>query len=257
MLEESIKQRIENLRLVLHERTSVEHTTTRGHEPLSIEEIEGIREVACGKGACLLIEKQVDRYLKSEELKKAARTLLEHDGSEPAFIFLDLETTGLSATPLFLAGVLCIKDDHMTMMQLLARDYSEEGAIIAMLDDLLTGFDYCITFNGKSFDVPYIRERAKYHKIDLKAAPRQFDLLHPARRLWKHSLPNCRLVTLEWHILGRRRIGDVPGWEVPCIYHDFVHTKDARKLRDVLRHNLIDVVSMAELFVSLAGTAEC
>ena len=195
--------------------------------------------------------------MSSDALVSAAGELLENGGPAPTFIFLDLETTGFSATPLFLAGTLFIKEGDLKLMQFLARDYSEEGAIIAMLDELLTNFDFCITFNGKSFDVPYIRERAKYHKIDLKAAPRQFDLLHPARRMWKHSLPNCRLVTLEWHILGRRRIGDVPGWEVPCIYHDFVHTKDARKLKDVLRHNLIDVVSMAELFVSLAGAAKC
>ncbi|MFH1311795.1 MAG: ribonuclease H-like domain-containing protein [Candidatus Eisenbacteria bacterium] len=257
MLEESIRQRIENLRLVLRERTSREFTADTSHEPLSVEDLEDASEVTCCKGGCLLIEKQVDRYLSSEALEGAAEILLEGDGSAPSFIFLDLETTGFSATPLFLAGTLFIKDGHVMLMQFLARDYSEEGAIIAMLDELLTGFNFCVTFNGKSFDVPYVRERAKYHKIELKAAPRQFDLLHPARRMWKHSLPNCRLVTLEWHILGRRRIGDVPGWEVPCIYHDFVHTKDARKLRDVLRHNLIDVVSMAELFVNLAGAATC
>jgi uncharacterized protein YprB with RNaseH-like and TPR domain len=259
MLEESIKQRIENLRLVLRERTPAAITADTDNEPLSVKDLEDVSEVECGKGGCLLIEKQVDRYLSSEALTNAAETLLEIEdgGSAPTFIFLDLETTGFSATPLFLAGTLFIRKGHLKMMQFLARDYSEEGAIIAMLDELLADFDFCITFNGKSFDVPYVRERAKYHKIDLKAAPRQFDLLHPARRMWKHSLPNCRLVTLEWHILGRRRIGDVPGWEVPCIYHDFVHTKDARKLRDVLRHNLIDVVSMAELFVSLAGAAKC
>jgi uncharacterized protein YprB with RNaseH-like and TPR domain len=64
-------------------------------------------------------------------------------------------------------------------------------------------------------------------------------------------------VTLERHILGRNRIGDVPGWEVPCIYHEFVHTKDARRMRGVLRHNLVDVLSMAELFVSLAEATIC
>jgi uncharacterized protein YprB with RNaseH-like and TPR domain len=175
----------------------------------------------------------------------------------PSYVFLDLETTGFSSTPLFLAGVLFPEDGRLKIVQLLARDYSEESALITMLDETLMRFTSCITFNGKSFDVPYIRERAKYHRVELKASPQQFDLLHPARRMWKHSLPNCRLVTLEWHILGRRRIGDVPGWEVPCIYHEFVHTKDARKLKDVLRHNLVDVLSMAELFVSLAGATRC
>jgi uncharacterized protein YprB with RNaseH-like and TPR domain len=257
LLEESIRERIENLRLVLRDRTYRQAAEEPEHEPLSLEDFENVCEVTCKRGECLHIEKQVERYVTSEALKSAAGTLLGDGGSAPSFVFLDLETTGFSSTPLFLAGTLFVRDGRAMVTQLLARDYSEEGAIIAMLDDLLAGFAFCITFNGKAFDVPYVKERAKYHKIDLKAAPRQFDLLHPARRRWKHSLPNCRLVTLEWHILGRRRVGDVPGWEVPCIYHDFVHTKNARKLKDVLRHNLIDVVSMAELFVSLAGAATC
>ena len=258
MLEESIRERIENLRLILNERAYRPVAGEPRREPLSVEDLEGASEITSRLGGCLLIEKEVDRYVSGEALRSAAGRLLESDGSGlPSFIFLDIETTGFSSTPLFLAGVLSVREEGVRVTQLLARDYSEEGAIIALLDDLLSGLTFCITFNGKAFDVPYIRERAKYHKIVLKAAPRQFDLLHPARRMWKHSLPNCRLVTLEWHILGRRRVGDVPGWEVPCIYHDYVHTKDARKLRDVLRHNLIDVVSMAELFVSLAGAATC
>jgi uncharacterized protein YprB with RNaseH-like and TPR domain len=140
---------------------------------------------------------------------------------------------------------------------ILRQPYSEEAALISIVDDLLSKFAFCITFNGKSFDMPYIRERAKYNRLDLKAVPEQFDLLHHARRMWKHRLPNCRLVTLEWHVLGRRRLGDVPGWEVPCIYHDFVHTRDARWLRGVLRHNLVDVLSMAELLIRLAEANTC
>jgi uncharacterized protein YprB with RNaseH-like and TPR domain len=105
--------------------------------------------------------------------------------------------------------------------------------------------------------MPYIRDRARYHGVSLGASPEQYDLLHVARRRWKRRLPDCRLVTLETHILGRHRIGDVPGWEVPCIYHDFVHTKDARRLRGVLRHNMIDCISMAQLFISLSEAAKC
>ncbi len=141
---------------------------------------------------------------------------------------------------------------RLVCRQLLARDYSEEKALVGMLDRLMRRFDLCITFNGKAFDMPYLRERAKYHRLDFKSAPGQLDLLHHARRMWRDSLPNCRLTTLERHILGRLRSGDVPGWEVPCIYHEFVHTGDARRLVGVIRHNLLDVVSMAELLICLA-----
>jgi uncharacterized protein YprB with RNaseH-like and TPR domain len=256
-LDQRIKQRIEDLRLALLERSPGPRFSWRRPQPVPLEAIEDAREVTGEGGECLVIEKEVDHYVDGQALTKAARTLLGKADTAPAFIFLDLETTGLSATPLFLAGTMFEDKGRLKTMQLLARDYAEERSVIGILDDVLSGFDCCITFNGKSFDLPYMRERAKYHKTKLRASPEQFDLLHHARRAWKHCLPNCRLITLEWYILGRRRVGDIPGWEVPCIYHDFVHTKDARKLVDVLRHNLMDILSMAELLISISEAAGC
>jgi uncharacterized protein YprB with RNaseH-like and TPR domain len=257
VLEESIKQRIESLRLNLLEKSRTIMPRGSDRRPIVLAEIENLRETRGENGRCVVIEGEVDEYLSAESLKTAACRLLGDAETTPPFLFLDLETTGFSSTPLFLAGTIFECRGSVRSLQFLARDYSEEKALIGLLDELMGGFGVCITFNGKSFDIPYLVERARYHRIDLVASPLQFDLLHVARRRWRNTLPNCRLVTLEWHILGRRRVGDVPGWEVPCIYHEFVHTKNARKLRNVLRHNLIDVVSMAQLFISLGEAAQC
>ncbi|MGD9142143.1 MAG: ribonuclease H-like domain-containing protein [bacterium] len=219
--------------------------------PLAVGDIDGAREVECDLGRCLLIERDVGGLVDPGDLREAVSRLAKCD-SGPRYVFLDLETTGFSSTPLFLAGAMFEKDGVLACAQLLARDYSEERALVGMLDRLIEGFDICVTFNGKSFDIPYLRERAKYHRLDLAFDPEHLDILYHARRMWRDSLPNCRLTTLERHILGRRRSGDVPGWEVPCIYHDFVHTDDARRLVGVIRHNLMDVVSMAELLICLA-----
>lgn len=257
MLEEEIRERIANLRLMLLESSRGAGFEPAPARPLAVEEIEGVAEAENRFGAYVVIERPAGELVGIDALKDAARIHLGGGLKVPSFAFMDLETTGFSSTPLFLAGTGYIEDGKVMCVQFLARDYSEERPVIAALDELLSRHNFCVTFNGKSFDMPYLRERAKYHKVDLASAPEQFDLLHAARRKWKHRLPNCRLVTLERHILGRRRIGDVPGWEVPCIYHDFVHTKDARRIRGVLRHNLVDVLSMAELFVSLAEANVC
>lgn len=223
----------------------------RDDAPLAVGDIDGAREVESDLGRCLIIERDVAGIVDPGVLAEAVRRLA---GCAPGsrYVFLDLETTGFSSTPLFLAGTMLERDGVLACKQLLARDYSEERALVDMLGRLIGDFDICITFNGKSFDIPYLRERAKYHRLDLAFDPEHLDLLHHARRLWRDSLPNCRLTTLERHVLGRRRSGDVPGWEVPCIYHDFVHTDDARRLVGVIRHNLMDVVSMAELLICLA-----
>jgi len=270
VIEEGIKQRIERLRLNLMEKSRDFMPRIERPRPVPLGEIDGLREVTGTGGRCAAIEKSVDEYVRADVLKSAAQKVLGSDRCQsatacrgrpgpqhviPSLVFLDLETTGFSSTPVFLAGTVFEQDGAMRSLQYLARDYSEERALLGLIDRLLCRFDTCVTFNGKSFDMPYIRDRAGYHGLSLGASPEQYDLLHVARRRWKDRLPDCRLVTLETHILGRRRIGDVPGWEVPCIYHDFVHTKDARRLRGVLRHNLIDCISMAQLFISLAEAA--
>ncbi len=255
MLSDSIRSRIESLRLSLLEKNRVTRLAS-GKGRVRLEDVGDFVEVTNQHGKCVLIERQVDQYVSAKTLQAAARVLLGKDDSND-YIFLDLETTGLASTPLFLAGTLYESDGALVVGQLLARDYSEEASLISHLDCLLDAYQTCITFNGKAFDLPYVRERAKYHRIDIKASPEHFDLLHHARRRWKHQLPNCRLMTLEWYILGRRRLGDVASWEVPCIYHDFVHTKDADRLLAVLRHNLVDVLSMAELFINLSEGRSC
>ena len=108
-----------------------------------------------------------------------------------------------------------------------------------------------ITFNGKSFDVPYILDRSFATGVRM---PREFghvDLLHVARRRWKRVLPNCKLQTLERYISKRIRGGDIPGAEIPQAYHDFVRTGDARKIKPILYHNALDLITMGEVLLFL------
>ncbi len=253
MFEKEIRERIEALRLALLEKATPSFLQIRKRffgEPIPIEKVPGFRQSANELGSYAVVESSVDSAIDSKRLECAIRSLFQGSNSEQ-IVFLDIETTGLSCCPLFLAGMLSRKPEGWIVEQLLARDYSEEAAVIKAIDSCLRAFTHCVTFNGKSFDFPYIRERAKYHRMDFSPQLTHFDLLHHARRRWKSSLPNCRLRTLEFYVLGKRYNQNIEGWEVPCIYHEFVHTSDARRLIDVLRHNLLDIVSTAEILVSL------
>ncbi|MGQ9603270.1 MAG: ribonuclease H-like domain-containing protein [bacterium] len=254
MFEKEIRQRIEALRLALLEKASSSFQQNRissSLEPIPIEKIPGFRENKNEIGSYAVIEIPVDDLIDSRRLENAIGKLFEGSICNE-IIFLDLETTGFSCCPLFLAGMLSQKSNGWIVEQVIARDYSEEAAIIKAIDHSLSGFTNCITFNGKSFDIPYIRERAKYHRLDFSPPLGHFDLLHHARRKWKSKLPNCRLRTLEYYILGKRYFENIESWEVPCIYHEFVHTSDARRLIGVLRHNLLDIVSTAGILVCIA-----
>jgi uncharacterized protein YprB with RNaseH-like and TPR domain len=91
------------------------------------------------------------------------------------------------------------------------------------------------------------------HGVRLALPPHHLDLLHAARRRWREDLPDCRLQTLERHVCGRWRTGDVPGDEVPGLYHDYVREGDPWRLIPVFHHNLLDVITMAEILRALCA----
>jgi uncharacterized protein YprB with RNaseH-like and TPR domain len=177
---------------------------------------------------------------------------LDGDKLEPEdLVFFDLETTGLSSSPVFLIGVMLWTDDGLMTRQFFARDYSEERAIVSLFAECMQGKKMLVSFNGKSFDLPYIRARAAATNVSFAFDGPHFDLLHVSRRAWKDQLPNCKLQTLEAHICGRHRTGDIPGHAIPQAYHDYVHTKDARHMVSTLEHNRLDLITLAELMIHL------
>ena len=168
-------------------------------------------------------------------------------------LFLDLETGGFSSSPVFLAGTMRWNGGDFVLRQYFARHYGEEGALLRALCDEARRFAFMVTFNGKSYDAPFLRDRARVHGVALELPARHLDLLHPARRRWKRKLANCRLQTLELYICHRRRSGDVPSEEVPGLYHDFVRRGDPYRLVPVFHHNMLDVITMHEVLSALCS----
>jgi uncharacterized protein YprB with RNaseH-like and TPR domain len=162
-------------------------------------------------------------------------------------LFLDLETCGFSGTPLFLTGALRVRGSQVELIQLVARDYAEEASVVAASLELLHEHPLLVTFNGKSYDLPFLRERAVRHGLEPVEPAGHLDLLHAARRRWRDVLPDCRLQTLEARFTGRHRAADVPGSEVPERYHSFVRGGPASELVPVLRHNLLDLLTLLTL----------
>jgi hypothetical protein len=101
--------------------------------------------------------------------------------------------------------------------------------------------------------MPVLRDRLGLHGVASPDEPPHLDLLHHARRRWRGVLPDCRLQTLEWKICGRRRSGDIPGEEIPAAYHHFVRTGDASDMLTVFHHNALDLITLADVALALAG----
>jgi uncharacterized protein YprB with RNaseH-like and TPR domain len=184
--------------------------------------------------------------------EEADLTALKDAGLEAA-LFLDLETGGFASSPVFLAGTMHWSGGDFVMRQYFARHYGEEAGLLRALALAARDFEFIVTFNGKSYDAPFLMSRAVVHGVALKLPPRHVDLLHPSRRRWKRDLSDCRLQTLERAVCRRRRSGDVPSDEVPALYHDFVRNGDPYRLIPVFHHNMLDVITMGEILHALCA----
>ena len=65
--------------------------------------------------------------------------------------------------------------------------------------------------------------------------------------MWRDEDVECRLTYLERALCGHAREGDVPGFEIPSRYFQYVRSGDARPLEAVLEHNRLDIISLAML----------
>lgn len=168
-------------------------------------------------------------------------------------VFMDIETTSLYNTqPLFLIGMLFAEDDHLVLKQFFARHYCEEKALIEQAYQELAAVPVMVTYNGRSFDAPYLNARAAAHRLEIRVHHIHLDLLPHTRRKYRSSLPNCRLHTVGETLLGMDRGDDIPGDLIPSMYHDFVQTQNPDLIRSVLEHNAMDLISLARILPDLA-----
>lgn len=165
--------------------------------------------------------------------------------------FLDTETTGLAGgagTCAFLVGVGTVEDSGFRVRLFFMRDYDEERAMLAGLASFLAGYDVLITYNGKAYDAPLLETRYRLSRLEPPLDRiAHLDLLFAARRLWRLRLETCRLVDLEYQILGFEREGDLPGELVPYYYFEYLRTRQAFRLVPLFHHNTMDVVTLAAL----------
>ena len=190
-------------------------------------------------------------------------------------IFIDLETTGLSGgagTVAFLVGCGYFDLGAFQVRQFLLTSHAAERALLYAVADFFDGARSIVTYNGKTFDVPVMETRWMFHRLQMPLGEvPHFDMLHPARRLWRCAR-RCgrrsrrrRLPAVDARadaVRGRRGSAMSPGFEIPGRFFNFLRSGDPRPLEPVLEHNRLDLVSLAAVMaraVQLArdGHASC
>ncbi len=98
------------------------------------------------------------------------------------FAIVDIETLGLSERPIILLGIAKIDGDKICTSQFLLRDIPDEPGAIWALVSQLEPKSSLITYNGRSFDIPYIKQRLAYYGLECSLDNPHFDVLHFTRQ---------------------------------------------------------------------------
>jgi len=172
----------------------------------------------------------------------------------PPALGFDVESMGRTPKPLFLIGLVRVTPAGVTFEQYIAAHPDEEGAVLAAAAPLVEQADLLVSYNGRTFDIPIMRDRLVWWRRPFAPPANHADLLYLVRRHYRARLnmPACNLGEAERYLLGVARPDDLPSSEVPTMYELSVQAGDARPLLPVLRHNLYDLAATALLYIKIA-----
>ena len=163
-------------------------------------------------------------------------------------LYFDIETTGLNArrSHLYLLGAMWKENEHIILRQWFAEKPSDEETILREFMKLTENFDSLVHFNGATFDLPYLCNKALYYEIDnthLKNMPATD--LYQQYRLLKPLLPadDMKLSSLQ-RLCGYSRKDHHTGKELIKVYENFLQTGDPETQNILEQHNYDDIAGM-------------
>jgi hypothetical protein len=169
-------------------------------------------------------------------------------------LFIDIETTGLSTSNsgLYLIGAAYHRAMEWHLRQWFADSLSAEQEILQDFSAFVREFTTVVTYNGESFELPFLEKCAAQYGIDSGLSGlKSFDLYRRIRPLKKLlGLENVKLQTVE-AFLNIPRSDDTAGKDLIPVYKTFLETKDESLYQTLLAHNEEDVKVLPQLMPML------
>lgn len=146
--------------------------------------------------------------------------------------YLDIETTGLSAssqiTTIALYNGMDIK-------------YFVQGKNLASFLDEIQKYKVLVTYNGRSFDIPFIEE---YFNVKLPHS--QIDLRYILQHLgFKGGLKKCEKALG----IDREELDGVDGYFAVLLWNEYRRNKNEKALETLLAYNIEDVINLEILMI--------
>jgi len=147
--------------------------------------------------------------------------------------YIDIETTGLGGPSDYITTIALYDGTDLR--------YYLHGANLDDFANDIEDYDLLISYNGKTFDVPFIRE---YLGIPMHHA--HIDLRYILASLgFKGGLKNC-----EKDLgLDRGELAGIDGFFAVLLWYDFYNKGNRKALETLIAYNMMDVVNLEHLMV--------
>jgi uncharacterized protein len=170
-------------------------------------------------------------------------------------LFIDIESKSLFfETSIIEIGAGYFEGKEFIVKQFTCLEDSAEYEILEEFKKLLIGKKAFVTFNGRTFDIPFIDRRMSYYgvasAVDILKL-HNFDLLHFSRCCYKKEFDSYRLKAMEMQVLGKEREGDIDGSEIQIYFENYVRTHDPKYIEPIIYHNREDIITLVLLMERL------
>ena len=167
--------------------------------------------------------------------------MARHGRTQLTEAYLDIETTGLSAdsNDITVVGIYLVEDRDTQLVQLVGEGITRENLL-----EVLGGVGTIFTYNGKRFDLPFIRDRLG---LDLEAEFGHHDLMYDC---WQNNLYGG-FKAVEQQLGIPRRLKGIGGFEAVMLWWRYVNEGDRTALELLLEYNREDVMNLMALRLRL------
>lgn len=162
-------------------------------------------------------------------------------------LFVDIETTGLSPDVSAITVIGCCQMDG-TVTQWFNEDGFSQKKILLEFLDFCHPFQTLFTFNGATFDLPFLKAKIKELNIEDSLDHIKHVDLYQILRPFRHLLPvkTFRQKDLEQY-LGISREDNLSGRKIVKTYQTFLETNHTKYKEQLLLHNKEDLTGLLQI----------
>ena len=185
-----------------------------------------------------LLNKNIHHFSDNLPVKSAWR-LFPH--FRDSVVYFDIETTGLSESECYITTISLYDGKNIK--------YFVNGINLDDFPEEILKYNLLITYNGKTFDVPWVEN---YFKIKLPHA--QIDLRYVLLHLGlKGGLKKCeKLMGID-----RGELDGIDGVFGIKLWFDYLENKNEKALETLLAYNIEDVINLELLMILAYNKSLC